>query len=456
VKHGSVNQRHTRACPRGANGTFMPHRCKGAWQWVLEYGRDSTGRRLQATKSGYPTKAAARTALQQAVRMYESGVAVTGQTVAEYLHIWLSGKHALKPKTVASYSDLSNNYLIPHLGHIRLLELQAHHLDRMYAAITIGKRGRPLSPSTIRRIHAVLRSALNSAVKRRLIANNPADYVELAPENPQRPKPWSTAQCVAFLTAAAGDRLVDLYQLMLLSGMRRGEAIGLRWVDVDLDARCLFIVQQITEVRGKAVVGSPKTKRGTRVVPIDDDTVAMLRRHREGQAVERMAWGSAWNEAGLVFTRENGLPLRPEYATRHFQHLAREAGLPPLRLHDLRHTNASLALQAGVDLKVVSDRLGHSQISVTADLYTHVNVAVGRAAADQIAQALHPRPAEPDAVEANVAGSNTAKAMPVDANPAESSSDTFPSAFLAHEDHEGAEQAINRPTIKAPDPRLRR
>ena len=142
--------------------------------------------------------------------------------------------------------------------------------------------------------------------------------------------------------------------------------------------------------------------------------------------------------------------------TRHFQHLAREAGLPPLRLHDLRHTNASLALQAGVDLKVVSDRLGHSQISVTADLYTHVNIAVGRAAADQIAQALHPRPAEPDAVEANVAGSNTAKAMPVDANPAESSSDTFPSAFLAHEDHEGAEQAINRPTIKAPDPRLRR
>jgi len=188
VKHGSVNQRHTRACPRSANGTLIPHRCRGAWQWVLEYGRDSTGRRLQATKSGYPTKAAARTALQQAVRMYESGVAVTGQTVAEYLHIWLSGKHALKPKTVASYSDLSNNYLIPHLGHIRLLELQAHHLDRMYAADTIGKRGRPLSPSTIRRIHAVLRSALNSAVKRRLIANNPADYVELAPENPQRPK----------------------------------------------------------------------------------------------------------------------------------------------------------------------------------------------------------------------------------------------------------------------------
>jgi integrase len=139
--------------------------------------------------------------------------------------------------------------------------------------------------------------------------------------------------------------------------------IGPRWVDVDLDARCLFIVQQITEVRGKAVVGSPKTKRGTRAVPIDDDTVAMLRRHREGQAVERMAWGSAWNEAGLVFTRENGLPLRPEYATRHFQRLAREAGLPRLRLHDLRHTNASLALQAGVNPKVVSDRLGHSQIS---------------------------------------------------------------------------------------------
>ncbi len=116
----------------------------------------------------------------------------------------------------------------------------------------------------------------------------------------------------------------------------------------------------------------------------------MLRRHREAQELERSTWGPAWNDAGLVFTRENGLPLRPEYATRHFQALVEEAGLPAIRLHDLRHTNASLALLAGVEMKVVSERLGHSQISVTADLYTHVNRGLGRDAADRIAAVLGP------------------------------------------------------------------
>jgi integrase len=168
--------------------------------------------------------------------------------------------------------------------------------------------------------------------------------------------------------------------------MRRGEAIGLRWEDVDLDGKCLSVVQQITEVHGRGVVGTPKTKRGTRVIPIDGDTVAILRRHQEMQDVERAAWGPAWNDAGLVFTREDGRPLRPEFATRHFQALAQQSGLPAIRLHDLRHTNASQL--AGVEMKVVSDRLGHSQISVTADLYTHVSRSLGNAAAEQIAGVL--------------------------------------------------------------------
>jgi integrase len=197
---------------------------------------------------------------------------------------------------------------------------------------------------------------------------------------------WGGRQ--TFLRDIADDRLVNLYHLILSTGMRRGEAIGLRWDDVDLDGRCLSVVQQITEVHGRGIVGTPKTKRGTRLIPIDDDTVAILRRHQEMQDVERSAWGPAWNDAGLVFTREDGRALRPEYATRHFQALAQQSGLPAIRLHDLRHTNASLALEAGVEMKVVSDRLGHSQISVTADLYTHVSRSLGNAAAEQIAGVL--------------------------------------------------------------------
>ncbi|MHB8188410.1 MAG: site-specific integrase [Dermatophilaceae bacterium] len=337
MKHGSVSQRHTRSCPRAEDGSYAPHRCKGSWQWVLEYGRDSNGRRLQTSKAGFATKAAAQSALQQMVRTLMTDVNLTSLTVQEYLETWLTSKHALKPTTMALYTEFTTNYLVPHLGQIRLLELRAHHLDRMYASITVGRRGRPLSPSTIRRIHGVLRSALNTAVKRRLIPYNPAEHIELAPENPKRPKPWTPEQSQAFLQHIAQDRLANLYHLMLVTGMRRGETVGLRWEDVDLDGECLFVIQQITDVNGRSMVSTPKTKRGQRLVPIDAETVAMLRRQRETQNLERVAWGPAWNEAGLIFTREDGRPLRPEYVTRHFQALAEKAGLPVIRLHDLRH-----------------------------------------------------------------------------------------------------------------------
>ncbi len=200
-------------------------------------------------------------------------------TVGRYLDDWLAGKHALKPKTAALYRDALDHYLIPHLGSIRLMELRAHHLDRFYLSIAVGRRGRPLSPSSIRRIHAALRSALNTAVKRRLIPYNPALHIELAAENPKRPKPWSAEQAQTFLRKYRDDRFATLYRLMLVTGLRRGEVVGLRWEDVDLHGRCLFVVQQITEVRGMAVVGTPKTKRGARVVPLDATTVDHLRGH---------------------------------------------------------------------------------------------------------------------------------------------------------------------------------
>ena len=149
MKHGSVSQRHTRSCPRAEDGSYAPHRCRGTWQWVLEYGRDSNGRRLQTSKAGFPTKAAAQAALQQVVRSLMTDVNITSMTVGEYLEAWLTGKHALKPKTMSLYRDFTTNYLVPNLGQIRLLELRAHHLDRMYANIVLGLSGRPRRPSTM-------------------------------------------------------------------------------------------------------------------------------------------------------------------------------------------------------------------------------------------------------------------------------------------------------------------
>jgi integrase len=405
LKHGSVYQRHAAGCPRAEGGGYAPHRCRGSWSYIIDLGTDTSGTRRQMGKGGFPTKAAARSALQEISSLLLTDVNVQNMKVGEYLENWLAGKHSLKPKTVSLYRDALDLYLIPHLGHIGLLELRAHHLDRFYAAITIGKRGKPLSPSSIRRIHAALRSALNTAVKRRLIPYNPALHVELAPENPHRPKPWTADQCQTFLGKIREDRLSTLYHIMIVTGLRRGEAIGLRWEDVDLESHCLFVTQQITEVRGKLVVGTPKTRRGRRVVPIDALTVDLLRDQLRDQDTERAAWGDASRHQDLVFCREDGHPLRPEYVTRHFQALAKKAGLPAIRLHDLRHTNASLALAAGIDIKVVSDRLGHSTMAVTADLYTHVVPSLGRDAAKRIAGLLG------DGAQANAYEMPTSKAQ---------------------------------------------
>lgn len=353
MKHGSVHQLHTRACPRNPDGSFAPHRCRGTWRYTIEYGRDHAGRRLQTGKAGFPTKSAAQAALQEVVRTLMVDVGVHSITVGEYLETWLASKHALRPKTADLYGSLARNYLIPHLGKVKLLELRAQHLDRMYAAIATGRSGRPLSPSTIRRIHGVLRSALSTAVKRRLIPYSPAEHIELAAENPRRPHPWTPEECRTFLASAADDRLIGFYELVLATGLRRGEAVGLRWEDLDLDDAALYVVQQIVDLNGRSTVGAPKTKRGARIVPIDEETVAMLTRHRATQTAERAAWRDAWTDSGLVFTREDGSGLRPEYVTRHFHDLAKRANLPVIRLHDLRHTHASVALAAGVDLKVV-------------------------------------------------------------------------------------------------------
>jgi integrase len=388
LKHGSVYQRHTAACPKAEDGSYAPHRCRGSWSYIIDLGRDTSGKRRQMGRGGFPTKVAARSALQEVSSLLLTEVNVQNMTVGDYLEIWLAGKHALKPKTVSLYRSAIDLYLTPHLGHIGLLELRAHHLDRFYAAIAIGIRGRPLNPSSIRRVHAALRSALNTAVKRRLIPYNPALHIELAPEIPHRPQPWTAEQCQMFLSKSREDWLSALYRLMIVTGLRRGEAIGLRWEDVDFESQCLFVTQQITDIRGKLVVGTPKTRRGRRAVPVDVVTVDLLREHRRVQDAERAAWGSASRHQGLVFCREDGRPLRPEYVTRHFQALAMKAGLPSIRLHDLRHTNASLALAAGIDIKVVSERLGHSTMAVTADLYTHVVPSLGRDAAKRIAGLL--------------------------------------------------------------------
>lgn len=393
---GSVFQRHTLACPRQADGRYLPHKCRGSWSYHLDVGRDHQGRRRQLTRGGFATRTAARAALQQLQDEVRAGAGEEAHTlaVATYLEEWLAGKRALRPSTRKSYREHLDNHLLPHLGHYKLRELQARHIDQMLNSLA-SRRGESLSNGSLRRVHSTLRTALNAAVRRRLIPYNPANAVELPPTGYNEVTVWTAAEVATFLETTRSDSLFPLFHLVVVTGMRRGEVLGLRWQDVDLDRGLLTIRQQVVQLAGGLHVGPPKTKSGYRTVPVDAVTVEVLRAQRAAQERDREHWGGAWQESGHVFTRANGTIMSPNLVTRRFRELSATAGLPIIRFHDLRHTSASIALAAGVAMKTVSDRLGHSTTAITADLYTHVVPVVAQEAADAIAAAIRRPPTDP-------------------------------------------------------------
>jgi integrase len=314
-------------------------------------------------------------------------------TVAEYLSEWLAGKQSLRPSTHASYAAHVRLYLVPCLGRIRLVDLRPGDIERMYRRIDLenAERRRPVSVATKRRIHATLTSALTTAVRRGLIERSPATTVEL----PSVPKPkvqvWSADELASFLDLIAEDPLHLLYLLLGLRGLRRGEAVALRWQEVDLDQRLLRIEFSAVRVGQRTVVGPPKTSSGTRVVAIDSGTARRLHWHQCRQRLENHHRIGTPMLSDHVFVDRHGDPLDPAYVSRHFDRLVAEHGMPKIRLHDLRHTSASIGLAAGETLLEVSKRLGHSSITVTADIYSHISPYVAQESADRVADLVFAR-----------------------------------------------------------------
>lgn len=386
---GSVRQRHTRTCPRLPNGEWAPHRCRGAWEYVIEVGRNRSGRRRQLTKGGYPTRKEARAAMDNCLENLRGGVDVeTRMTLDQYLEEWLASKRSLRPSTLNSYGQHVEMYLRPLLGHIALRELRSRQIDLFIEEISKARGVHTLSPATVRRIFGTLRVALNDAARRRLIPFSPAQHIELPSEHREGARIWTPQQVSAFLSHVKDDRLYAAYHLVIMTGLRRGELCGLRWRDVDLDRGLIRVSQSAVQVGGKLHIGPPKTRAGARTVALDAISVDVLRLHREQQDLERRAWGPSYRDSDLVFAREDGYYFSPEKLSRRFRSASAAAALPVIRFHDLRHTSASLALAAGVAMKVVSERLGHSTTAITADLYSHVIPAVAQDAADAIARAV--------------------------------------------------------------------
>lgn len=311
-------------------------------------------------------------------------------TVAEYFDQWLARQRLrLQPSTWDAYRLTLDCYLIPALGSELLESIDPLRLEQLYIDLLDhgGRNGRSLSIRTIRYIHAVLHKALADAVRTGLLTDNASDRATLPRIDPHANEPsgahvWTAAQARRFLESTAHDCHRDLWAAALGTGMRRGELLGLRWSDVTGD-RLVRVATALTIVDGRPRLKATKTYR-VRNLHVDARTAAAIDRRRTSQETQRHQASAGWrNELDLIFTDEVGDPLVPQRITHRFRRLVRRLEVPTIRLHDLRHTHATLLLQAGVPIKVVSERLGHSTIAMTMDVYTHVLPAMDRDAADR-------------------------------------------------------------------------
>lgn len=306
-------------------------------------------------------------------------------TVAQFLDEWMKTKTmTLSPTTVAWYGYVIAKHIAPELGQLRMSQLKPVHIQRLYAAKLQQVPGgpTPISRSTARCIHRVLHAAMSSAVRLQVIERNPCDAVEVPKGRRPQPRYWRPEEAARFLNAARNDRLFALFHLALGSGLRRGELLGLRWTDVDLDRQTLTVSQVRVRAGDEVVTKEPKTPGSLRSIALSPDVCETLRRHREAQSREKLLMEEAYEDHGLVFAAVDGRPLNPDYiGCQYFRRLISLAGVPEINFHGLRHTHATLLALGGVPLKTVSARLGHSSVKITGDIYSHVLDRMDRSAA---------------------------------------------------------------------------
>ena len=373
----------------------IKQRSKGTWSIVLDLGRDPTGKRQQKWHTVKGTKRAAQTELNNLLHALQTGsyVEPTKLTVGEYLRRWLDdyAKTNVSAKTYERYDEIARLHLIPGLGHFVLTRLQPLHIQELYSAmLQHGRKDRvgALSARTVLHHHRVLREALQQAIRWQLLVRNPADAVE--PPRPQRReiRTLDEEDAKLLMEISKGTRLHFPIVLETGSGMRRGEILALRWKDVDLRAGTATVRQTLEETRSGIAFKQPKTQKGARLIPLPAFAIEALKRHRSEQAAHRLKVGDAYQDHGLVFPRPDGRPWSPASFSVGFIAFARRHGFESLTFHHLRHTHATQLLKQGVHPKVVSERLGHSTIGVTLDVYSHVLPSMQQDAAEKINVAL--------------------------------------------------------------------
>lgn len=336
-----------------------------------------------------------------------AGPAGSGETFGQAWTAWLAGKRRLRPSSRRRLEQIGAHWLLPVLDGVLIERINAAHCAMVFDRIElfndeiaaaadddrapvldgdVRTRAYHVGTASQHRVYAALREVLNHLWKQRhVITFNPVYAVELEAEETPEGQRWTAAQAARFLAATAADPLGLMFRVVVLRGARRGEAVGFRWAGTDLDAGYLTVERPVLQLGGEVIEGKAKSKAGARRIWLDSGTVALLRAHRKAQLAARLRASTAWEDSDLVFAREDGSAWPPDYVSRRFKELAAAAGLPVIKLHEGRHSAASLARDAGVDAKIRQEQLGHATGAMT-DHYTHVLAEAHLEAAEAVAR----------------------------------------------------------------------
>ena len=398
----SRKSNHKSANGRGSIGKLP----SGMYRWRITVGQRPDGTPIR--KSGVErNESAAHKAMTQALADYlRGGLAVPDRvTLGEWLARWLTSKKGrVAEKTYANYENLIRLHLSGPLSLKRLQEVRALDLDNLYKNLkhTDTRRGREaligqdLGDSLKRQVHNVLHGAFAEALRLELVTRDPTagarptfrkHYVEIEPS-----KALTAEEVTAILPKLRESRWGSIFEFMLQTGLRRGEACALRWGNVDIEKGVMKVRENLVVINGKPILSPPKTTKSVRAVHLAPESLALLRRQQALQASERQALGGSWQDSGAVFTGVSGVRLNPSNLNRYWAGLSRAAGIRQVTIHGLRHTNASLMLRARVPLEVVSERLGHSRPSFTADVYRTVYEAEHVEYAVNLSDLVNPKP----------------------------------------------------------------
>lgn len=363
-------------------------RADGKYAGSITIGFDGNGKQKRRVVYG-KTKAEVQKKLDQLKVEHHTGKLIDKNTttVAQYLKQWLTAKqHSLSPKTLHLYQNLIT-HINTHIGQRQLQKLTPLHVSQAINSIiensgntrknreTKTTSGPPENPgaATGAKALTLLKAALEQAVQWKLITTNPANHIPKPKITKQLPQVWEPEQIKQFLQAALSDRTYPIFYLAFTTGMRRGELLGLRWKDYD--GKTITVRQAIVLVGNTIQTSHPKSEASGRLIPLPPDTIQIIEQQRQVQTAlktQTLQSGKPWEENDLIFTTDSGKPIHPRNLERSWHRITQQAGLPAIRIHDIRHTFASLAISQGIDVKRLSDVLGHASTQMTLNIYSHL------------------------------------------------------------------------------------